>query len=169
MPKKTAYSRSGAPRNKTKQKSFELVRPASDDRELDATAESDEEESSEEDVVAETSSSVSSEEEAEEVEQVSEVKTRRDGSAGSKAIGGKSAAAVSVAPAASAASTSVSTSPKSAAARLAERKQAQKQRAAANLITVEHYNYVRKDLIFILILAVILFGIIIALHFILGN
>lgn len=164
MPKKTAYSRSGAPRSKAKQKSFELVRPASDDRELDAPAESIEEESSAEEVVEITSSSVSAEEEEEEeaLEKVSEVKARSG-----KSAAGKAATAVSVAPAPT--GTSTSTAPKSAAARLAERKQAQKQRASASLISVEHYNYVRRDLIFILILAIIMFGVIIALHFVLGS
>lgn len=166
MPKKTAYSRSGAPRSKAKQKSFELVRPASDDRELDAPAESIEEESSTEEVIEITSSSVSAEEEEEEeaLEKVSEVKARSG-----KSAAGKAATAVSVAPAPTGTSTSTSTAPKSAAARLAERKQAQKQRTSANLISVEHYNYVRRDLIFILILAIIMFGVIIALHFILGS
>src|SRR5579883_554331 len=42
MPKRTAYSRSGAQRSKTRQKSFELVRPASESTELE-TAESNEE------------------------------------------------------------------------------------------------------------------------------
>jgi hypothetical protein len=58
----------------------------------------------------------------------------------------------------------------SASARLAARRQtAQKaQRAPAALITAEHYSYVRKDLIFIAILAIIMFSIIIGLHFVLA-
>ncbi len=56
----------------------------------------------------------------------------------------------------------------SASARLAARRQASQkaQRAPATLITAEHYSYVRKDLIFIAILAIIMFSIIIGLHFV---
>ena len=65
-----------------------------------------------------------------------------------------------------------STPPKgSAAARLAARRQANQkaqQRAAASLITAEHFVYVRKDLRFIAILAVIMFSAIIILHFVPG-
>jgi len=39
-------------------------------------------------------------------------------------------------------------------------------RAASSLITPEHFAYVRKDLIFIAILAIIMFSIIIILHFV---
>jgi len=59
----------------------------------------------------------------------------------------------------------------SAAARLAARRQAAQkaqQRAAASLITAEHYAYVRKDLVFIAILAAIMFAAIIILHFVPG-
>lgn len=70
----------------------------------------------------------------------------------------------------SAASTSAMVAPKgSAAARLAARRQnAQKvqQRSAPSLITAEHYAYVRRDLIFIAILAIIMFSVIIILHFV---
>ena len=56
----------------------------------------------------------------------------------------------------------------SASARLAARRQsAQKaQRAPAALVTAEHYSYVRKDLITIAILAIVMFSIIISLHFV---
>jgi hypothetical protein len=59
----------------------------------------------------------------------------------------------------------------SASARLAARRQAAQknpQRSSASLITSEHYAYVRKDLILIAVLAVILFSIIIILHFVPG-
>lgn len=65
--------------------------------------------------------------------------------------------------------TVTSSAPKgSAASRLAARRQAQKgqQRTAATLITAEHYSYVRKDLIFIAILALVMFSIIIILRFV---
>ncbi len=55
----------------------------------------------------------------------------------------------------------------SASERLAARRQAvQKQRTAVNLISAEHYSYVRRDLIFIAILAAIMFSVIIILHFV---
>jgi hypothetical protein len=39
-------------------------------------------------------------------------------------------------------------------------------RQAPALITAEHYSYVRRDLIFIAILAIIMFGTLIVLHFV---
>jgi hypothetical protein len=62
------------------------------------------------------------------------------------------------------------TAPKtSASARLAARRQASQktQRSAATLITAEHYRYVRNDLIYIAILAAIMFSILIVLFFVL--
>ena len=59
----------------------------------------------------------------------------------------------------------------SAATRPAARRQAAQktsQRSPAALITAEHYSYVRKDLIFIAILAAIMFSVIIILHFVPG-
>lgn len=59
----------------------------------------------------------------------------------------------------------------SAASRLAARRQTSQQRQQRNtptLITTEHYNYVRKDLIYIAILAVIMLIAIIVLYFVLG-
>ena len=161
MPKKTAYSRSGAQRNKTKQKSFELVRPVSDENVLE-TIESSEGEEREEDVV-EIPSSESEEGDEREVEEEEEVKPKAGRRSGVKVGAPTSAAAVASAPA--------NDVPRSAAARMAARRQAAQrtQRSSSNLITVEHYNYVRKDLIFILILAIIMFGAIIVLHFVLGS
>lgn len=62
-----------------------------------------------------------------------------------------------------------STSKTSASARLAARRQAsqKQQRSAATLITAEHYRYVRNDLIYIAILAAIMFSILIVLFFVL--
>ena len=55
----------------------------------------------------------------------------------------------------------------SASARIAARRQAeQKTQRAATLISAENYSYVRKDLIFIAILAIIMFSAIIILHFV---
>lgn len=59
----------------------------------------------------------------------------------------------------------------SASARMATRRQnSQKsqQRVAPTLITAEHYSYVRKDLIYIAILAILMFATIIVLHFVPG-
>lgn len=65
-----------------------------------------------------------------------------------------------------------STAPKgSASARLAARRQSTQkalQRNAPTLITAEHYAYVRRDLVFIAILASIMFLAIIILHFVPG-
>lgn len=61
--------------------------------------------------------------------------------------------------------------PRSAATRLAARRQAAQknlQRTAVTLISAENYAYVRKDLLFIAILALIMFAVIIILHFVPG-
>jgi hypothetical protein len=66
--------------------------------------------------------------------------------------------------------TGTGTAPKtSASARLAARRQATQktQRSATTLITSEHYRYVRNDLIYIAILAAIMFSILITLFFVL--
>jgi len=65
--------------------------------------------------------------------------------------------------------TTTSTSKTSASARLAARRQAsqKQQRSTATLITAEHYRYVRNDLIYIAILAAIMFSILIVLFFVL--
>jgi len=57
----------------------------------------------------------------------------------------------------------------SASARLAARRQASQkmQRSTTTLITAEHYRYVRNDLIYIAILAAIMFSILIVLFFML--
>lgn len=55
----------------------------------------------------------------------------------------------------------------SAAARLAARRKAvQKAQRSVALITAENYTYVRKDLVFIAVLAIIMFSAIIILHFV---
>lgn len=61
------------------------------------------------------------------------------------------------------------TSKTSASARLAARRQAsqKQQRSTVALITAEHYRYVRNDLIYIAILAAIMFSILIVLFFVL--
>ena len=67
------------------------------------------------------------------------------------------------------AATSTTTTKTSASARLAARRQAsqKQQRSTVSLITAEHYRYVRNDLIYIAILAAIMFSILIVLFFVL--
>jgi hypothetical protein len=63
--------------------------------------------------------------------------------------------------------TPVATVPKgSATARLAANKTAQRtKRSNATLITAEHYSYVRRDLVFIAVLAAIMFAALIVIYF----
>ena len=130
MAKKTAHTRSTAQRNKPKtQKSIELVRQTSTEKEIEV-------DSSFEPETNGVATSTTSESENE---------------------GTKSVAATATAP------------KTSASARLAARRQASQktQRSAATLITAEHYRYVRNDLMYIAILAAIMFSILIMLFFVL--
>lgn len=141
MPKKTAHAPGGVQRSRTKQKSFELVRPLAEEKVLEV----EESQTEGEDVVAEEQESVKVE---------------------AKSISTKSVP--ESAPVAVVAAEGASKSAKSVASRMAARRQAalKAQRAPANLITAENYGYVRRDLIFILILAVIMFSAIIIMHFV---
>ncbi|MGI9057799.1 MAG: hypothetical protein ACR2H5_04405 [Ktedonobacteraceae bacterium] len=161
MPKKSAAVRTGAQRNKPKvQKSFELVRPASNDRVEPETVASD---------ALVTVADVSAIE-----EEGTKPQALKQSVAKSRAITSSASSAVSTTkvPEAVSPTPEVSTPPKgSAAARLVARRQANQkaqQRAAASLITAEHFVYVRKDLRFIAILAIIMFAAIIILHFVPG-
>jgi hypothetical protein len=132
MAKKTANTRSTAQRNKPKtQKSIELVRQASTEKEVEV-------DSSPEQASSEVPTSTS---------KVTTPVTRN----------GSTKTAVDTA------------SNTSASARLAARRQAAQktQRSSVALITSEHYRYVRNDLIYIAILAIIMFSILIALFFVL--
>lgn len=151
MPKKTTYSRNTAQRAKPKQKSFELVRPVSDDNVLETVEDSEELEATDVETLEP------------EVEETPEQETS------SKRVSSRAATAAATA-------TVASSTPKSASARIAARRQARQgtqpktqQRSAANMVLAENYSYVRKDLLFILILAIIMFAIIIVLHFVLGS
>src|SRR5260370_23016276 len=119
MPKKTANSRSGAQRSGNKKKSFELVRPVSDENVLE-TGES----SAEVDVVEETGS---------EATKMREVEA-------------KSELGIAPAVAVPAGSAPKSAAARMAARRQAALRA---QRPQANLIVAENYGYVRHDLIFI--------------------
>ena len=152
MPKKTASARGGASRNKPKsQKSIKLVRPTPAENDMQ------DDNSVEETTLAAptptpraTSTATASRPEVTTTTKKSEV----DRVASEKE---KDVAEASVA------------STSSAAARLAARRQTtlkQQVQRNANLITSEHYAYVRRDLIYILVLAVIMFSAIIILHFV---
>ncbi len=163
MPKKTAYSRSGAQRSKTKQKSFELVRPVSDEKVL-ATVKSSKEESvvAVEDVEVPVEDTDTEGEDGEIVKAAEEEKKEKKARVEKRVSAGVTVPATPV---------TASDAPKSAAARMAARRQAtqkSQQRSTVNLIVAENYAYVRKDLVFILVLAIIMFSAIIALHFIVG-
>jgi len=161
MPKKSAAVRTGAQRNKPKaQKSFELVRPVSNDHAVSEAVDSD---------ALVTATDVSTIEEEE-----TKPQALKQPAAKPRAVTNSVSSAVSATEVAEAVSPTpeASTAPKgSAAARLAARRQASQkaqQRAAASLITAEHFVYVRKDLRFIAILAIIMFSAIIILHFVPG-
>ena len=160
MPKKTVAARGGAQRNRPRvraQKSIELVRQPSDERGQEREQEQEQEQETLSDAEP-TAVSVSTVEAPEVKESRSKNKssvtreTRQSESTNSD--------------------TGVAAAPKgSAAARLAARRQASQkaqQRNAATLITAEHYTYVRRDLVFIAILAAIMFSAIIILHFVPG-
>ncbi|MFL5694528.1 MAG: hypothetical protein ACJ795_22260 [Ktedonobacteraceae bacterium] len=165
MPKKSTTARGGAQRNKPKvQKSFELVRESKG-------------QSVDEQVIEEENTG-----DAEEASEAAVAVTTMEAPEPKKTVRGSTKLAAQEKKSESSAETkvlpetppteSVSTVPKgSAAAKLAARRQAaqkSQQRAAATLITAEHYTYVRKDLMFILILAIIMLAIIVALHFVPG-
>lgn len=185
MPKKSASARGGAQRNKPRvQKNIELVRPTTVSDELaletnDTTAD------------AETTTVATS------VETMIAPKTKSSGATRTRTRGTttpkvrESSALVATpevkkeekgaeeqeegAPVVSAASAiatpATPMAPKSAAARLAARRQSGQKnspRSAVALITSEHYSYVRKDLAFIAVLAIIMFAAIIILHFVPG-
>lgn len=162
MPKKTAGARGGASRNRPKaQKNVQLVRP-------NAAAVENETQQDESNVEVE--------------EEITLAAPPAKAAAASTATVSKKEAATSkkseeesgTIQAQKAVEETITTSDRgSAAARLAARRQGQGQSALkpvaprnVSLITAEHYAYVKRDLIYILILAVIMFSVIITLHFI---
>lgn len=134
MAKKTAHTRSTAQRNKPKtQKSIELVRQTSTEKEIESESGLEEESNS---VAISTATATASENEKEDTKAVA----------------------------------ATATAPKtSASARLAARRQSSQktQRSTVTLITAEHYRYVRNDLIYIAILAAVMFSVLIVLFFVL--
>jgi len=146
MPKKTATARSAAQRNRPRvQKSIELVRQPKE-----TPAES----SSETTAVSVSTSTAAAASPVSTVETPT-AKATPASKETPRSKGERSEVVTSTA------------SKGSASERLAARRQAvQKQRTAVNLISAEHYSYVRRDLIFIAILAAIMFTVIIILHFV---
>ena|SRR5437588_6764869 len=174
MPKKTAHARSTAQRRRPKsQKSFELMRPTSQPEER--VEDEDSTEPTGVGVATSTATVADSTPKSEKapapkIEKSVSAKSRRSSALKAKAetedeseseSAEKPAPTLPAAPAPAAAKSSAS-------ARLAARRQAvqKAQRAAATLISAENYSYVRKDLIFIAILAIIMFSAIIILHFV---
>lgn len=144
MPKKTAHSRNTAQRNKPRaQKSVELVRQTSAGKEVEV-------ESSPEPANARVTTPA-----ATSPASVNESKGAKTVAAPTSVNEDESTKAIA-------------THNASASERLAARRQAAQkaQRSSVSLITAEHYGYVRKDLIYIAILAIIMFAIIIGLHFV---
>jgi len=181
MPKKSA-ARAGAQRAKTRsQKGFELVLPASAapaaPTESDETSQDVQETQDVQDIPVQKTASAKlskassvadrSKAKAATVEKPTSVETTKSeqrtitaASADETEEEGNGAAVATVAP------------PKggSAAARLAARRNAAQRNAQRSnaLITPEHYQYVRHDLMLIAILALIMFAVIIGLHFVPG-
>lgn len=181
MPKKSA-ARAGAQRAKTRsQKSFELVLPASAapaaPTESDETSQDVQETQDVQDIPVQKTASAKlskassvadrSKAKAATVEKPTSVETTKSeqrtiaaASADETEEEGNGTAVATVAP------------PKggSAAARLAARRNAAQRNAQRSnaLITPEHYQYVRHDLMLIAILALIMFAVIIGLHFVPG-
>ena len=153
MPKKTASTRSGASRNKPKsQKSIQLVRPTTAEK----NDVQDESSLAEETTLAAPASK-------------SAVASTATVSKAEVATSKKSAVESVTAPNEKDVVETSATNKSSAAARLEARRQAAlKPQAPRNssLVTAEHYAYVKRDLIYILILAVIMFSAIIVLHFV---
>ncbi len=153
MPKKTASVRGGASRNRPKpQKNIKLVRPDAAVDENDLQSEGNEEGMPL--VVPASKSAVAS------TATVSKTEIATSKKSEVESMPAQKEQAVTDLPAANKGS---------AAARLAARRQTALKAPTSrnsNLITSEHYAYVRRDLIYILILAIIMFSAIIILHFV---
>jgi len=146
MPKKSTAARSAMQRNKSRvQKNFELVRPTSTGEQV-----LEEKTSAEQAPVSTTQVAISTTTSPVALVETSEVPKKQESAPPEPAS---------------------TTTKGSAASRLAARRQGTQktqQRSSAALITPEHYAYVRRDLIFIAILAAIMFSAIIILHFVPG-
>ncbi|GAC1401755.1 MAG: hypothetical protein NVSMB49_16810 [Ktedonobacteraceae bacterium] len=165
MPKKATPARSGVQRTRPKvQKSFELVRPIPEVQERET-----EETVTTKDVATETGSTTSASSEiSSELEALPTVPKKK---ARSSSVVTEVAPTEPVVakPTADEVEVPAGAAKGSASARLAARKNMQRsqQRSSASLITADHYSYVRRDLVFIAILAAIMFIAIIVLYFVL--
>jgi hypothetical protein len=167
MPKKSAAARSGAQRNKPKvQKSIQLVRQNVEETEpvfeqdVDTASEVDESQVNEERTPTSVSTAVALD--------APDKSTKKESVTRSTAARKKAPVQLAT-PDTESEEVSTVGSKGTAASRLAARRQAlqkAQQRSAANLITAEHYAYVRKDLMIIAVLAFIMFAVIIGLHFV---
>lgn len=151
MPKRSSATRGGTQRQK--QKSFELVRPAT-------TSDSE---------VASTETDITTENEN--VTTATVTPLPEEHTVTEEAVA-TSSAARSATPATPATTSEASTTAKaSASARLAARRQAtqraHQQRSASAMITADHFAYVKRDLALIGSLAVVFFAAIIVLYFVL--
>lgn len=174
MPKKSASARSAAQRNKPKaQKSFELVRQTVQEKDV-----------LEEKEVATQVEAEDRNEPAVTSESPVAALASPDTNTNAKKVSAKNSVATTsrknVTPRPQptspdveleeTSSVTMTTVPKgSAAARLAARRQAAQKsqpRVAQTLVTAEHYAYVRRELLTIAILALIMFSVIIILHFV---
>jgi len=165
MPKKATSARSGVQRTKPKtQKSFELVRPISQVQERASEKTSV---TAEEPALVESTNETSAP--TKPIAELTASPTVPQKKARSSSVATEVAPVETVTPKAPAAVEAPVVATKgSASARLAARKNTQRSRSQATLITAEHYSYVRRDLAFIAVLAAIMFITIIVLYFIPG-
>lgn len=178
MPKKSTAARGGAQRNRPKvQRNIELVRPttAADEQTPDTQDDIDPSPVAATAATADTMASPAAKSGSTSTARVRSATKVREVATRPATAGKKDEDAVAVVDekehAKDEAVVTEVAAPKSAAARLAARRQAgqkSQQRTAVALITAEHYSYVRKDLLFIAILALIMFAAIIILHFVPG-
>lgn len=186
MPKRSSSGRSGSQRQRTRtQKSIELLRPISEEDTTEAVEEQQQVKESVATATAtpETSQPESSKPDREAAAPSEPVETPKNESASerkpeagsgpraSSRSGSKKSLSSTLTPASTATtSETVSSRAGSASARIAAKRQAtQRPQRAVSLITAEHFTYVRRDLIFIAILAVIMIAAIITLYFVLGK
>ena len=162
MPKKATPARSGVQRTKPKtQKSFELVRPVTQvqEHEIEETSVT-----AEEPTLAESTTETSAT--AKPSSEPAALPTVPQKKAKSSSVATEVAPVETVTPKAPAEVEMPVAAKGSASARLAARKNTQRTRSQATLITAEHYSYVRRDLVFIAVLAAIMFIAIIVLYLI---
>ncbi len=174
MPKKSASARNAAQRNKPRtQKSVELVRQTFQEKdtleEKEVTTEAEAEDGNEAaDAGASTAATLDTPSTSADVKKVS-AKNAIAATPRKKTAPRPQTTATDAEPE-EISSIAVTTVPKgSAAARLAARRQAAQKnqpRMTTTLITAQHYSYVRRELITIAILALVMFSVIIILHFV---